>query len=405
MHPVLATVSPALLRALVAALFVLVPVSVALTRAPALARRLTPTAWPARIARAIDAVAWVLAALALGLFSYAAPWHGASASVTTFARALVSPSVWSGPWLALPLYAYGAMLTVSLVAGFALTVSLAVRRGIVRARAVECYLLTALAAVVGARVLYVLTNLAEFRDTQTHRLLLAPMFALRNGGLVAYGGFLFGAVASALYAKRAGFALRGWADAAAPSIALGLGLTRVGCYLYGCDFGRVLNPTAPPALRLAGTFPRWGDGTGSPAWYQHVDAGFASTEALCYERFHGAFDAVSGLCRLDPSSAHSAAVHPTQLYESALGFALFAMLIALRNRRAFAGQLALTLFAVYGIARAGLERLRGDADRGTLAGASTSQALGLVTGVACLAALAWLFRDARRRARDASAAP
>lgn len=400
MLPVLFTLPPTLVRALVVLLALGALATAGLARR---ARFAQGTDRAARAVRWVASVAWLVAAVALGLFAYGAPWaQGNDARAVHALTGLFRASVWSGAWKPLPLYAYGALLCASFLLGFRLTVSFAERRGIPRARAVECYLVTAFAALAGSRLLYVLTNLAEFRDPQTGRWFVAPMFALRNGGLVAYGGFLFGALGSALYARRTGIALRGWADAAAPSVALGLGVTRVGCFLYGCDFGRVLEPAAPSFLRALGTFPRWENAVGSPAWRQHVEDGFRTTEALCYERFHGAFDAAAGVCRLDASSAHSAAVHPTQLYESLLGFGLFGLLLALRNRRSFPGQLALALGAIYGIARAGLEVLRDDAERGFFRGMSTSQWLGLVTGALCALAYARMWARSRPRPGDAA---
>ena len=58
-------------------------------------------------------------------------------------------------------------------------------------------------------------------------------------------------------------------------------LTRVGCYLYGCDYGRPLEDSAPSWLSAAGTFPKWDtesfpafacDQTinGSPAYQHHL---------------------------------------------------------------------------------------------------------------------------------------
>ena len=43
-----------------------------------------------------------------------------------------------------------------------------------------------------------------------------------------------------------------WADVAVPSLASGLFITRIGCYLFGCDFGRRLSPCAPGWLQKMG---------------------------------------------------------------------------------------------------------------------------------------------------------
>ena len=76
-------------------------------------------------------------------------------------------------------------------------------------------------------------------------------------------------------------------------------------------------------------------------------------------------------------------VHPTQLYESLLGFALFPLALWLHRRRKFTGQSFLIMVVCYAVARFLLEFIRGDDDRGGLGNhaapwLSTSQIIGLV---------------------------
>jgi phosphatidylglycerol:prolipoprotein diacylglycerol transferase len=239
----------------------------------------------------------------------------------------------------LPIYSYGAMLCASIVAGWFLTLGLGARAGMPRELLANCYFATAIAALVGSRVLYVLTNLNEFHD-------LLDVLAVRRGGLVAYGGFLGGFLGSWAYLRRRGVALLPWADVAVPSLASGLCLTRIGCYLFGCDFGTPLSATAPGWLKRLGTFPRWPsdvlDGAGSPAWLQHVD-----------------------LRGLSVSSRTSLPVHPTELYESLVGALLLTLLWQLRARKRFEGELFFAFTFGYGYLRFLLEIVRDDSERGS----------------------------------------
>ncbi|WP_437307558.1 prolipoprotein diacylglyceryl transferase [Sorangium sp. So ce388] len=241
----------------------------------------------------------------------------------------------------LPIYSYGVMLGLSLVVGWYLTLGLAERDGLPKETMANCYVVTALAAVVGSRVLYILTNLDEFDS-------LGAMFDIRRGGLVAYGGFLGGFLGSYLFLRSHRIPLLPWADVAVPSLASGLMITRVGCYLFGCDFGRPLGETAPAWLKKLGTFPHWPEGTldhgsGSPAWVQHVK-----------ER------------GLDPTADASLAVHPTQIYESLVGAGLLALLLLARRRQRFRGEIFLLFTFSYGVCRYLLELLRDDAERGSI---------------------------------------
>ena len=133
----------------------------------------------------------------------------------------------------LPIYSYGAMLCASIVVGWFLSLALGARDGLPRELLANCYFITAIAALVGSRLLYLLTNWSEFHG-------LFDVLAVRRGGLVAYGGFIGGFAGSFWYLRRRGVALLPWADVAVPSLASGLLLTRIGCYLFGCDFGKPL---------------------------------------------------------------------------------------------------------------------------------------------------------------------
>lgn len=241
----------------------------------------------------------------------------------------------------LPIYSYGVMLGLSLVVGWYLTLGLAGRDfgDKHKETLANCYIVTAVSAIVAARLLYVVTNLDEFGS-------LTDVFAMRRGGLVAYGGFLGGFAGSFFYLKARGMRLLPWADVAVPSLAAGLMITRIGCYLFGCDFGKPLSETAPAFLQKLGTFPRWPEGTlergsGSPAWVQHVQERGLSIDATA-----------------------SLPVHPTQLYESAVGLLLLASLFLIRRKQKFRGQIFLVFTFAYGAFRFLLEILRDDAERG-----------------------------------------
>lgn len=273
-----------------------------------------------------------------------------------------------------PIYSYGIMLALSLIVGWFLTLGLAERDGLPKEAMANCYVDTAVMALIGSRVLYIVTNPSDFTS-------FSSLFAMRSGGLVAYGGFLGGFVGSYL-SLRYGFGLTGivrfvarrlgdedrrpwsplpllpWADVAVPSLASGLCITRIGCYLFGCDFGRPLAENAPAYLKHLGTFPRWPEGTmtdgsvGSPAWDHHV-------------RLH----------LITPDAPASLPVHPTQIYESLVGLALLLALLAMRKNQRFRGEIFLMFTFLYGAARFLLELWRDDTERGNIPPALTPHAL------------------------------
>jgi phosphatidylglycerol:prolipoprotein diacylglycerol transferase len=169
-----------------------------------------------------------------------------------------------------------------------------------------------------------------------------------------YGGFIGGLAASAAFLWRhPGLPFWRSADIAAPAIALGQAIGRIGCFMVGDDFGR---PTSVP-------------------W----SVTFTSPDAA---RLGGAPLGVP--------------LHPVQLYESAVCLALFGFLLWLARRRHRDGDIIIAYTALYAIGRFVLEFFRGDADRGFVFGGllSTSQFIGIAMLIVAGAVL--IVRHAQR---------
>ncbi len=266
-------------------------------------------------------------------------------------------SDWTPPTGGVPIYSYGVMLGLSLVVGWYITLPLARKVGLPTETMANCYVWTALAALAGSRVLYIVTNLDDFHDTVDY-------FAFRKGGLVAYGGFIGGLLGSWIFLLRHRIRLLPWADVAVPSLASGLMITRIGCYLYGCDFGQRLGDDAPGFLKKLGTFPKLPEGTlgyfengdpipGSPAYAHHL--------AQC-TRGEIHYKAAECLNLKDASFP----VHPTQIYESLVGLGLLVLLLWHLRHQKFRGQIFYTFVFGYGFLRFLLELWRDDEQRGSL---------------------------------------
>jgi len=172
-----------------------------------------------------------------------------------------------------------------------------------------------------------------------------------EGGLVFYGGLIGGILGVALYLRVNKFPYWQSADIAAPYVALGEAITRVGCFLNGCCWGAVA-----PNLPWAVVFPRH-----SPAFLRQVQEGL-----------------------LERSAQASLPVHPTQLYMVA-GLLVIAFLLKMGHsgKRPFDGAIGLGYCFLYGILRFSVEALRGDNAR-SVSGMTVSQSisLGLVVGAA-----------------------
>jgi phosphatidylglycerol:prolipoprotein diacylglycerol transferase len=270
-------------------------------------------------------------------------------------------------WRPLPIYAYGVMLGTSLVLGWFVAMKFAGQDQIDQQEAGTIYMWTAVWSIIGSRILWWMT-------TPTATIWDLPL--INQGGLVAYGGMIGGFLASVYGCRKRKIPLLKWADVSAPSVVLGTGITRIGCFLFGCDYGK---PTELPwGVRFPGPNPLAPNG--SPAWFHHVHE----------------------LGRLAPTAPRSLPVHPTQIYESLAGLALFGLLLLLRRYRKFSGQVFLGWVLGYGILRPIIEHFRDDDDRGiytlpfTDLQFSTSQYIGGISVILGLGLLVYLLRRYRQ---------
>jgi phosphatidylglycerol:prolipoprotein diacylglycerol transferase len=190
----------------------------------------------------------------------------------------------------LPIHSYGFMLALSFLLGIWLGGWRAKRRGLEGDVISDVGFWVILAAIIGARAYYVALHFEEFEDNLLGVINPFQGGSMGIGGLVMYGGYVGAILAGVAFFKIKRIPLLPYADAAAPSIGLGIFLTRIGCFLNGCCFG-------------AATEAGWGVHFPSscPAGHYQI-------------------------------TVHAHALHPSQLYLSAGGL-LIALIIVLAGRR------------------------------------------------------------------------
>jgi phosphatidylglycerol:prolipoprotein diacylglycerol transferase len=233
---------------------------------------------------------------------------------------------------------YGFMLAVSFLVGIYFSAWRAKRHGIKPQVILDLSVYIILAAVVGSRLLYVLFHLDDFSNP-------LQFFSLWEGGATFYGGLALAIVVSVVFAGRKKISFLQLADIMSPSIALGMALTRVGCFLSGCCYGK---PTDAP----------WG-----VVFPPSCPAGHSANEMA----FSLGVDVVH--------------LHPTQLYSVLYGLSIFAVLLLVEKKLARRGALFGLLLVLAGTARFTVDFFRFFEDNSrALLGLSVSQvvAIGLV---------------------------
>src|SRR6476646_11917974 len=129
-------------------------------------------------------------------------------------------------------YTYGVLLAAAYLLGLKLAMNRAKARGLDANRVLDLGIYIIISALVGAKLLLLVTDFRTFTADPRELLTLA-----RSGG-VFYGGLILAVSVALWYVLRAGLPLWTTCDAFAPGIALGHVVGRFGCFFAGCCYGK-----------------------------------------------------------------------------------------------------------------------------------------------------------------------
>lgn len=218
---------------------------------------------------------------------------------------------------------YGAMMALGFLAAWRVAAALCRISGR-RADDLQNLLVYMLiGGILGARLAYVIEHWsAEFAANP------AMVIRVDRGGLMFYGGLLLDLVIFFIWCRRKGENVLKLADMVSVVLPLGHAFGRVGCFFYGCCYGKMSDAWC------AVSFPR-----GSPAWYEQYNSGLIGANTL-----------------------EALPVLPTQLFEAAAMAVLFMALLFLYRKvwKSSCGLVAGTYFIGYAAWRFANEMLRGD---------------------------------------------
>jgi phosphatidylglycerol:prolipoprotein diacylglycerol transferase len=221
------------------------------------------------------------------------------------------------------IYTYGVLVFLGVLVGYLFALREAKRKGIDSKIFSDIIFWSLVSGFLGARVFYILV---EFKQFIYHPITVG----LGRGGFVFYGGVIFGLLLFYLLAKKHRLDFLKLADVATLAIPLGHAIGRLGCFFYGCCYGK------PTSSWIGIKFP-----PNSPA-------------GLLGEK-----------------------VIPTQLISSFFLLVIFFILLLIRRKQKFRGQVVFSYFILYGIFRFIIEFYRAD-PRGVIGIFSTSQIIALI---------------------------
>jgi|SRR5688572_16149922 len=256
----------------------------------------------------------------------------------------------------LTVYTYGVLLAAAYLFGLKLAMVRAKSRNLDQTRILDLGIYIIISALVGAKLLLLVTDFRTFTDNPRELLSLA-----RSGG-VFYGGLILAVSVALWYIRRIGLPLWTTCDVFAPGIALGHVVGRLGCLFAGCCYGK---PTSVP-------------------WAITFTDPFAATNV---------------------GTPLNVPLHPTQVYEAGAEAVILLLLLGTESRgRPYPGRTFWLYILLYSISRFVIEIYRGD-PRGAIGVFSTSQFISLLLAPLAIGMLLYLGRRQApepKRARKAA---
>lgn len=208
-----------------------------------------------------------------------------------------------------PIYWYGIIIATAFIVGIFLACRRAEQVGIDYDHIINMVILIIPAAIVGARLYYVIFSWENYAANPIE------VFAVWHGGLAIHGGLIGGILAGYLYIRKAKLPMWQVADVCAPSVILGQAIGRWGNFINQEAYG------GPVSESFMAHFP-----------------GFIQNQMYINGQYH----------------------HPTFLYESLWNLAVFGFLYLYWNKKSFNGEVAFLYLGLYSVGRFFIEGMRTD---------------------------------------------
>lgn len=218
---------------------------------------------------------------------------------------------------------YGILIAVGALLGMGMVTLEAKRNGEDQNKYLDMMIISLLASVIGSRLFYVLFSWELYSGN------LREILDFRNGGYAFYGGLLTGVLAAAIFCRIAKMNFWRMADSVSIGILLGQIIGRWGNFFNRESFGEYAE--LPWAMQLPISAVRSGEVSGT------MRDNLLTINGISYIQ-----------------------VQPVFLYESLWCLFLLLVLLTLRRKKKFEGELFMLYLAGYGLGRFFFEWLRTD---------------------------------------------
>ena len=219
---------------------------------------------------------------------------------------------------------YGLVITLGMIIGWMFILNDAKKKGQSTDDYLDVIIWGMVLGVIGARAYYVIFSWSEYKDD------LISIFMLRQGGLAIYGGIIGGLIGVLLICKKKKMKILDVLD----SVCFGV--------LIGQIFGR------------------WGNFFNREVFGGYSD-GLLSMQ-IPVNAVRDASDVTEEMIThlINVDGINFISVHPTFLYESLWNLGVFLLLLIIRRRKSFDGELFFMYLMLYGVGRYWIEAMRTD---------------------------------------------
>lgn len=254
------------------------------------------------------------------------------------------------PLFGLKIPSYGLMMAIAFASAILISYFRTRKAGLSVDHLMNIAIYAIISGLAGAYLLYIFVtySFSEIIGSISD----GSFYVFKDGGLVFYGGLIVGAVAAFVYCRVKKIKFSEYASVAMPTIPLAHALGRVGCFLAGCCYGKVMDSP----LSVIYTNPAGGAPIGVP-------------------------------------------VFPIQLVEAACNIIIFIVLLIYAKKHMKSIGIFFLYLMMYAVVRFSLEYFRADEVRGIFLGIYTSQWISIAMFIAGAVGFAVMHR--RRRLQGA----
>lgn len=198
-----------------------------------------------------------------------------------------------------PISSYSFMVAIAFIVALFVAIKRAKKCYISAYVIFDISLYMLISGFIGARAFYILQHISHYES-------IDEVLQIGAGGFTFYGGFILASLVFIIYVNLNKLPAGKIADILAPPLALGIGISRIGCFLSGCCFGK------PTSLPFGISFP-----PNSLPWIE--------------------FEIQK--------------VHPAQIYSLVSLIVIFIILLSIEKYIIFSGQLFILFILLYSIQR------------------------------------------------------